>query len=149
MHMIDQSFGIVPVSQRQNEHHFLLIQHQAGHWGFPKGHAESGETALMAACREFEEETGITDYQLLEAPAFVEQYRFLKQQTPIDKTVTYFVALVRSEQVTCQAKEVIDFAWLPFEAAVERITFTQSKELLRQVEQFLQKQEFTQESVEN
>lgn len=30
----------------------------AGHWGIPKGQVESGESALQAALREFEEETG-------------------------------------------------------------------------------------------
>lgn len=32
----------------------------AGAWTIPKGAVESGETLLAAACREFEEETGIT-----------------------------------------------------------------------------------------
>lgn len=31
----------------------------AGHWGIPKGQFEEGETALQAARREFEEETGL------------------------------------------------------------------------------------------
>ena len=37
---------------------FLLIQHQAGHWAFPKGHANPGESPAETARREFAEETG-------------------------------------------------------------------------------------------
>lgn len=41
----------------------LLVQRRnppdAGKWGFPGGHVESGETALHAAARELAEETGV------------------------------------------------------------------------------------------
>ncbi|NJO79196.1 MAG: NUDIX domain-containing protein [Cyanobacteria bacterium RM1_2_2] len=76
--MQDLSFGIVPLLQQNGEHLFLLVQHQAGHWSFPKGHAEADETPLQAACREFEEETGITDYQLLKR-------RLLQKPTVLSK----------------------------------------------------------------
>ncbi|MFM7424788.1 MAG: bis(5'-nucleosyl)-tetraphosphatase [Elainella sp.] len=129
----DCAFGIVPLagaSETEPAPQFLLIQHQAGHWGFPKGHAEAGETPIVAACREFEEETGIRAYRLLDETAFSESYRFTKKQKLIEKTVTYYVALVATRQVMIQAKEVQDFVWLPYAAALERITFPQSQALL-------------------
>jgi bis(5'-nucleosidyl)-tetraphosphatase len=143
--LLDQSFGIVPIGLSPDQiRQFLLIQHRKkGHWGFPKGHAESNETATESACREFEEETGITDYRLLDLPPFLESYSFIKQprrrglQVTIAKTVTYFVALVNSMQVTLQADEIQDAIWLPYPAALERITFTQGKQLLTQVHQVL------------
>lgn len=43
--------------------HVLLVQRRnppdAGLWGFPGGHVEWGETALVAAAREVHEETGV------------------------------------------------------------------------------------------
>lgn len=143
--LLDQSFGIVPIGLSSDQTwQFLLIQHRKkGHWGFPKGHAEVNETAIESACREFEEETGITDYRLLDIPPFLESYSFSKQprrrgfQITIAKTVTYFVALVNSMQVTLQADEIQDSIWLPYPAALERITFTQGKQLLTQVHQAL------------
>ena len=40
---------------------FLLLRYLHGHWDFPKGHIEEGETSALAARREAEEETGLSD----------------------------------------------------------------------------------------
>ena len=124
-------------------HQFLLIQHQAGHWGFPKGHAEPGEAPLETACREFEEETGIRDYQVSESLPLVEVYRFVKAQKnktqkTIEKTVTYFVAWVQSMQVRPQEKEIQGYLWLPYEAALTQISFEQSQKLLIEANRVIQ-----------
>lgn len=37
----------------------LLLRHGSGHWVFPKGHVEQGETQLQAALREVAEEAGV------------------------------------------------------------------------------------------
>ncbi|GAB4239519.1 MAG: NUDIX domain-containing protein [Elainellaceae cyanobacterium] len=134
--MKDQAFGIVPILERNTVHHFLLIQHQAGHWGFPKGHAESKESAMETACRELEEETGIYDYKCLDQ-RFVEQYSFIKQGRTVNKTVTYFPAWVYSEHVICQAEEIKAYAWLRYEEALETITYPPSKQVLALVKQYL------------
>lgn len=133
----DAAFGIIPIWQNNNTHHFLLIQHQAGHWAFPKGHADPGETAIETARREFEEETGILEYAVVEEVSFQEAYRFTRDQQLIDKTVTYFPAFVYSTSVTCQADEIKDYAWLSYEAAVERVTFDQARRVLAAVKAYL------------
>ena len=116
--MKDEAFGIVPIFSTESEPLFLLIQHQAGHWAFPKGHADPGESALETAKRELEEETGIRNYEVLEEPSFVEHYSFVQEGTPsfvkhysfakegesIEKTVTYFLAFVNSMEVQLQVK---------------------------------------------
>lgn len=135
--MKDASFGIVPILREGQTSLFLLIQHQGGHWGFPKGHAELGESALEAACREFEEETGIVDYQLLGEKLFVENYVFTKDKQSVNKTVTYFLALVKSKAVKFQEAEIQAYEWADFEQAIALITFEGSKQVLRQVNQYL------------
>ena len=135
----DEAFGIIPILHQPEGNQFLLIQHWAGHWGFPKGHAEAGETPLMAACREFEEETGVQAYEVIEGASFLEQYYFTKNKQTIEKTVTYFPAWVKSTAVTCQDKEIQNYCWLPFETALEKLTFAQGKRLLRQVQAYLNK----------
>jgi bis(5'-nucleosidyl)-tetraphosphatase len=140
--MQDLSFGIVPLLPQNGEtlleSLFLLVQHKAGHWSFPKGHAEIGETPVQAACREFEEETGITNYQLLDAPSFTETYSFVKKQQPMEKIVTYFLATVPSPEVNVQAEEIRAYVWLPFPEALVRITYPQSQQLLKQIGEYLQ-----------
>ncbi|OLP17227.1 NUDIX hydrolase [Leptolyngbya sp. 'hensonii'] len=136
--MKDASFGIVPIRRQGDIHLFLLIQHHAGHWGFPKGHAEPGESPLEAACREFEEETGIREYKLLGDTSFSEHYAFAKKQQTIEKTVLYFMALVESTQVSFQAEEIRSYTWATFEEALKLITFSGSKQVLRQTEEHLQ-----------
>ncbi|MDZ4384915.1 MAG: NUDIX domain-containing protein, partial [Candidatus Moranbacteria bacterium] len=43
---------------------FLLLHYPSGHWDFPKGHIESGETEEGTLRREVEEETGLKDLKL-------------------------------------------------------------------------------------
>ena len=149
--MKDEAFGIVPVFSTETDTLFLLIQHQAGHWAFPKGHADPGESALETAKRELEEETGIRDYEVLEEPSFVEYYSFVQEGNPsfvkhyslakegelIEKSVTYFVAFVNSREVVLQAEEVQNSAWIAFDEAINLITFDGNRGILREVKAYL------------
>ena len=38
----------------------LLLKHRNGHWDFPKGHVEPGESEQETALREVREESGLT-----------------------------------------------------------------------------------------
>ncbi len=109
----DEAFGIVPILPEDTTYKFLLIQHHAGHWGFPKGHADPGESPLQAACREFVEETGISDYRVLDGASFLEKYTFMRRRQKFEKTVLYFPALVHSATVHCQKKKFVPMPGLP------------------------------------
>jgi len=136
----DEAFGIVPILQSGDEHRFLLIQHHAGHWGFPKGHADLGETAMQAACREFEEETGITSFTLLNDASFSEQYPFTRAGKKFNKTVIYYPAFVQSATVSCQPEEIKDYDWLPYDLAIVQLTFDGARRVLTEVQQYLKKE---------
>lgn len=133
----DEAFGIVPIFQANNSYQFLLIQHHAGHWGFPKGHADSGETALQAACREFVEETGIAQYAVMDDVSFTEQYGYTRDGKWFDKTVVYYPAQVESQVVSCQPEEIRAYAWLEYEAAIARLSFEGAKRVLTEVQHYL------------
>ncbi|CAA9369030.1 MutT/Nudix family protein [uncultured Leptolyngbya sp.] len=133
----DEAFGIVPILHTDTTDQFLLIQHHAGHWGFPKGHADPGESALQAACREFLEETGIADYSLIEGISFSEQYPFTRGRQKFEKTVIYFLAWVQSATVHCQEKEIQAYVWADYEQAIARLSFDGAKQVLREVQQYL------------
>ena len=136
----DAAFGIVPIAIAAGRYQFLLIQHHAGHWGFPKGHADPGETAIATACREFVEETGITDYTLISDRSFQEQYQFTRAGQTIQKSVVYFLARVDNLTVSCQAAEIQNFAWLDYDAAIAQLTFAAARQILADVWAYLQDQ---------
>lgn len=130
--MKQHSFGIIPAKKSSaGKWKLLLIQHHAGHWGFPKGHAESGEDPLQAATRELFEETGLTISELVTADPLNETYFFTFHGNKIVKTVDYYVAIVKGK-VVLQEAEIKASKWVNAEEAVELITFPQAKELCRQ-----------------
>jgi bis(5'-nucleosidyl)-tetraphosphatase len=128
--MKDESFGIVPILAREKSYLFLVVQHHAGHWGFPKGHANQGELPVEAARRELEEETGIRDYRLLDDTPLVENYTFIKGEKTVEKTVTYFLAQVSDRRISCQEAEIQNYSWASFDETLQLITFEQGKKIL-------------------
>jgi bis(5'-nucleosidyl)-tetraphosphatase len=133
----DQSFGVIPVRQKLGEIQFLLVQHHAGHWAFPKGHAENNETDLQAARRELMEETGISDVIVLEDVSLAETYFFRRGDQTVTKKVRYFPGLVKDSAVRIQAAEIKAYKWVNTEGALNLITFGESRRLLAEVKQYL------------
>ncbi len=107
----------------------LVIQQVAGHWGFPKGHVEEGETEVETAKREIKEETNL-DVEINE------NYRYTEKYSPaegIEKEVVYFVAKKIGGEIKVQEEEVKNVEWLTYQKAVERLTYKNSKQLLEKV----------------
>ncbi len=138
----DTAFGIVPIFIPEaatiediDYFEYLVVQHHAGHWGFPKGHAEAGEEPRDAACREFIEETGIgaADFFLLPGPSLQESYRIEKRKRIVDKTVTYFPARVWTKTVAVQPDEIQAYAWRNYRETSDRLTYEPIKRVLREV----------------
>ena len=56
----EKSCGAIVFRKFHGNIELLLIKHaNGGHWSFPKGHVEAGETEVETAIREIREETGI------------------------------------------------------------------------------------------
>jgi 8-oxo-dGTP pyrophosphatase MutT (NUDIX family) len=136
--MRDQSFGVIPIRRYRGRYLFLLVQHHAGHWAFPKGHAEKGESDIDAARRELREETGIMQVTLLEDVSLTETYFFKRQGETVAKTVRYFLGLVRTRNVRIQAAEIKAYCWAGYEKAMQLITFPESRRLLTEINTYLQ-----------
>lgn len=134
----DFSYGLIPIYRDGNQFQFLVIQHIEGHWAFPKGHAEGDETALAAAQREFEEETGLRNYRVAAEQKFKEEYYPTQDGEVLHKTVTYFPVFVEKKGVKIQEAEVKDFAWLEYKPALAKLTFAGSKKILKSVKKYLQ-----------
>lgn len=132
----DAAYGIIvvyPASPNPADYQYLLVLHNKGHWGIPKGHKEAGETDREAAIRELAEETGIAGLTLLPAVQFQEHYRFKQTNGEmVHKTVTYFVAQVEAPiAIDKQEAEIADAGWFTYTEALERLTFDAVKQVLR------------------
>jgi len=134
---IEKSAGAVVFRRENKKIYYLLIQYGLGHWDFPRGLIEKGESLQETARREIKEETGIRDLEFL--PEFKEtiKYFFQFKGKRILKFATYFLAKTESSEVKI-SWEHKDFKWLPYEQAIEQLTFKNSKEIFKKAHQFLE-----------
>ena len=114
---------------------YLLLDY-GSHWDLPKGHIEVGEDPQTTAARELQEETGIRDAEFV--PDFKESMRYFyrKAGEGMSKVVIYFLAETPTGNVTL-SEEHSGYLWLPYEAALERLTFKNARELLGKAQEFL------------
>jgi len=136
----DESFGIIPFTIENKVVKYLIIHHQKGHWAFPKGHAQAGESNLQTAQRELFEETGLKTEKVFIDQPFIERYVFIDPQgQKINKKVTFFLGEIKDTQVKIQESELQNFAWVDYQQALDMLTFNQAKHLLKQTHSFLLK----------
>jgi bis(5'-nucleosidyl)-tetraphosphatase len=130
----ERSYGVIVVHIDEAHHvQFLLVQGYGNYWGFPKGHTEPNETALETALRELQEETGITDIDILEGQYFDESYVIEKKKgSDIDKSVRYFVGKVSQKKARRQRSEIKQLGWFSLEHA-KQLVVPDKKEILDRV----------------
>jgi bis(5'-nucleosidyl)-tetraphosphatase len=134
--LTDEAFGVIPVYRKPDQVLFLLIQHNAGHWAFPKGHADEIETAL----RELAEEAGITEVELDTRKVFQERYTKTwrgNARRIVTKTVRYYIGAVSSQRVNVQEAEIQAHRWATADEARKLITYSESRKLLEEAVKYL------------
>ena len=107
----------------------LLIQQTKGHWGFPKGHMELGETEIETAKREVKEETNI-DVEINENKRYVMEYFTDKGNF---KQVVLFIARKTSGNEKYQESEIKTMKWMTYEEAINTITYDNARELFKKI----------------
>ena len=121
----DKSCGCIVIDHGK----VLLVKHQKGHIGFPKGHPEENETDKETAIREIKEETNI-DVEIISDKIYKETY---SPEEGVIKDVIYFLARKVSGEDKPQEEEVAQIIWVDVEKALDEITFEESKPVLRDV----------------
>lgn len=132
----DFSFGIIPLRRERGEWKVLLVRLHQGHWGYPKGHRELDETPLEAATRELKEETSLIIKRLLNITPLQEKYSFSHYGQRIEKTVTYFLAIV-SGDVEIETHEIADYKWIGIDEAKTYISFAEGIKLTDAIKRVL------------
>lgn len=121
----DRSYGCVIIENNK----ILLIKHQKGHWGFPKGHMEKDETPMQTAIREVKEETNI-DVEILSKKEYTEIYT---TQEGVNRKVVFFIAKKIGGKLKPQESEVEIVKWFNFEEAMQTLTYEEAKQTLKEV----------------
>ncbi len=133
---MEKSAGIIICRKDAGELKFLLLHYKAGHWDFPKGHVEKGETDIQAAIRETKEETGISDVRIVEGFNEKISYFYRCDGKAVFKEVVFFLGETKTGEVKISF-EHIGFEWLNYDDAMPRLTFKNSREMLVKAVKFL------------
>ena len=134
---MDKSCGVVLF----NSGKVLLLRHSSissrggGHWDFPKGHIDAGETEIQTALRELEEETGMSNANVIDGVRDTISYTFSGGQERIGKEVIFFLATTKESKVILR-HEHIDYSWLDFDSAFSRLTYDNARQVLRNAIEF-------------
>ena len=131
----EQSAGAVLYTMRHGEPYFVLVMEKSGYFGFPKGHLEGDETEEQAALREILEETNITA-QLITDFKITDEYMKAKRTK---KKVTYFAAFFSDQEPENASGEVKAVVMLPYDKAMDKLSFESSREILRCFAEYLEK----------
>lgn len=142
---VEKSAGAIVFRKENEEIYYLLLNypgtsHRAkrDYWDFPKGHIEKGEKPEETAKREVEEETGLKDLELVEGFKETIKFFFRWERKNILKFVTFYLAETKTKDVQISF-EHIGYEWLPYEKAIERLTFQNAKKILKKANDFLNK----------
>lgn len=147
----ETSVGAVVFREENGKRLYLLLHYPSGHFDFPKGHVEEGETEEMTLRRETHEETGIRDVQVFPSRVSIRYFYDAKggeKEKRLRKGVgTWIFKRVHFYPAQTSTKEVVishehqGYVWEPYEQALKRVTFENARRVLRETEDFLQKKE--------
>jgi deoxyribonuclease V len=136
----ERSAGFIlfrPGPRGRGREYLVVRDRKHGNWGFPKGHLEAGEDDLAAARREVREEAGLEGLAPVGGFRAELRYRLCSGKM---KTVVFFLAgLPRAARVVPGAREIVEWAWLPLEKAVQRLSFEVAGGMLRRADARLER----------
>lgn len=129
---------------------YLLLNHGDDYWNFPKGHMEAKEIDEETLRREIAEETGLIDIKIwpsFKCRAFYfyqakgrekEERKTAGRALNVFKMVVFYLVESQNQEVRVSSEHT-GFEWLKFEAALEKLKYRASKNLLRKAQRELEK----------
>ena len=116
----EKSCGAIVYRKHHGNLEILLIKHiNSGHWSFPKGHVEEGESEMETAVREIKEETGS---DIISDPTFRETVSYYPKKDT-QKIVVYFIAKAKNYELNPQEAEIADIKWVDVGCANSILTY--------------------------
>ncbi|MEG2928979.1 MAG: NUDIX domain-containing protein [Oscillospiraceae bacterium] len=132
----EKSCGAIVFYLKDKVPKILLIKHaNSGHWSFPKGHVEEGETEEETAKREIMEETGIA----VDIDARFRSTVTYSPKKEILKDVIYFFATAQNYNTQRQVSEVSEVRWIDANVAYDCVSYKNDKVLVEKAIEFYNK----------
>jgi 8-oxo-dGTP pyrophosphatase MutT (NUDIX family) len=133
----EKSCGAI-VFRMEDKIKFLLLHYGAGHWEFPRGHAQKDEEETETALRELKEETGISKVKLIEGFRKEINFYFRKQNELIFKTAVFYLFETKQKHVKLSFEHT-GYKWANIQTALKTLTFKDSKKVIEAANEFLMK----------
>ena len=132
---IETSCGAVVFTAESGDVKYVIIRSVEGIYGFPKGHMEAGETKRQTAIREIKEETGL-DVMICDGFSVTQEYPLPKKPDTL-KRVHFFLAKYAGQKIVYQKEELSAAFLLPFEDAVNALSFDNQREVISAANDFI------------
>ena len=137
--MLEKSAGAIIYTTIKEKRYYLLSKDFHNNYGFAKGHLEENETLQDAAIREIQEEVGL---DVILDDNFKEELRYI-MPNGIEKSSTYFIAYYSNQEIKPQLEEVQETILLPYEEALNKLTFDSMKQVLKKADGYLNEKQRT------
>jgi diadenosine hexaphosphate hydrolase (ATP-forming) len=115
--------------------HVLVLGHRNGTWVFPKGHIDPGETHIVAAIREVEEESGVVATSPDEGIIYKTRYKNARKE---ERVITWFLLTTEAEDVILREATFPKGGFYTKEKALQKLTFAEDRGLLEYMAEALQ-----------
>lgn len=123
----EKSCGAIVYRKFHGNTEILLIKHiNSGHWSFPKGHVENGETEVETARREIKEETSI---DVIIDPTFRETVTYSPKKDTV-KVVVYFLARAKNVDFVPQEDEIAEIRWVDISYAANILSYENDRTIV-------------------
>ena len=119
--MEERSAGAILFNDVGSARKYLLLKYPAGHWDFPKGNVEKGESEGQTVLREVNEETGLDEVKLIDGFRRKIEYFYRRENKSVHKEVVFLLAETNKDEVKLSGLDLRKDDWLLVEIAVNDI----------------------------
>ena len=130
----EKSCGAVVFTRMDGEIKYVLAQALGGHYGFPKGHMELGETEEETALREIFEEVHLR-------PALIHGFRGISEydipDIDVRKQVVFFLGEYHDQEIVCQKEEIQSAPLVSYTQAISMLQHEDNRRILAEANAFL------------
>ena len=130
----EKSCGVVVFTRTDGELKYVLAHHLGGHYGFPKGHVEAGETEEQTALREVYEEVHLRPTLI---PGFRAVCQYDIPNRDVRKQVVFFLGEFQNQQIRFQETELQGAPLVTYGEAMALLTHEESRKILKNAHTFL------------